>query len=62
MKPENKNLEQKKCGEGCGCATNAEKFTDQKNLKVVEEKKSEEQKLDPTHFGDWQVNCRTIDF
>jgi len=19
-------------------------------------------KLDPTHFGDWQVNCRTIDF
>jgi hypothetical protein len=19
-------------------------------------------KLEPTHFGDWQVNCRTIDF
>ena len=19
-------------------------------------------KLDPTHFGDWQINCKTIDF
>ncbi len=56
-KPEIKN-----CGEGCGCAVEKEaQLTDQKNLKIVEAKKAEE-KLDPTHFGDWQVNCRAIDF
>lgn len=33
------------------------------NLKqdlVIE--KSEVTKLDATHFGDWQINCKTIDF
>lgn len=24
--------------------------------------KSEVAKLDATHFGDWQINCKTIDF
>ena len=28
----------------------------------IVKKNKEEKKLDPTHFGDWQVNCRTIDF
>lgn len=56
-----KNLEKKNCGESCGCAVNQEKDKEQKEFKVVEEKPAEE-KLDPTHFGDWQVNCRTIDF
>lgn len=57
-KPEMKN-----CGEGCGCAVEqeAQSKTDQQNLKIVEAKK-EEEKLDPTHFGDWQINCRAIDF
>jgi len=21
-----------------------------------------DKKIDPTHFGDWQINCKTIDF
>lgn len=50
------------CGEGCGCAVEKEaQLLDQKNLKTLEVKK-EEEKLDPTHFGDWQINCRAIDF
>lgn len=24
--------------------------------------KPDSNKLDPTFFGDWQINCRTIDF
>lgn len=54
------NPEIKNCGkESCGCAA-AEKPQDQKKQQV--EEKTIEEKLDPTHFGDWQVNCRTIDF
>lgn len=34
------------------------------NLKKKEDSltKDDTKKLDPTHFGDWQVGCRTIDF
>jgi hypothetical protein len=55
--------EMKNCGEGCGCAVEKETQlkAEQKNLKIAEVKKAEE-KLDPTHFGDWQINCRAIDF
>jgi len=32
------------------------------NKKDVQEDGVTSKKLDPTHFGDWQVNCKTIDF
>lgn len=63
------NLEEKKCGKSsCGCmSTNEAQSDDQKKLaKEAEEKILQEanlkKDLDPTHFGDWQVNCRAIDF
>lgn len=57
--------EEKKCGnQSCACAD--EKKVKPANLPEKQiptpEKKPEEEKLDPTHFGDWQVNCRAIDF
>ncbi len=60
MKPEEKN-----CGNSsCGCATTKDVTRDaQKDVSTKSiEKKPEEEKLDPTHFGDWQIGCRTIDF
>lgn len=58
----NNQKEKSKCQESCQCVS--EKAF---NPKIEEETKdivSEKEKndLDPTHFGDWQVNCRTIDF
>jgi len=54
---------EKKCGESCGCAAEEKNKTTPQNLTALtEEKISTEEKLDPTHFGDWQVNCRAIDF
>ena len=32
------------------------------NKKDLQEDDISSKKLDPTHFGDWQVNCKTIDF
>ena len=32
------------------------------NKKELQEDDVTSKKLDPTHFGDWQVNCKTIDF
>lgn len=32
------------------------------NKKELQEDDATSKKLDPTHFGDWQVNCKTIDF
>jgi len=60
MKPQKEKSEQKNCGESCGCAEvkNVNPSNPQQNLKKPEVKNE----LDPTHFGDWQVNCRTIDF
>ncbi len=61
MKPEKEKSEEKNCDEACGCA-------DVKDDQKTEEKKSAEKifdkkiELDPTRFGDWQVNCRAIDF
>lgn len=52
------NSEEKKCSESCGCVSSKETM-----LQQAEEKKLEKKvELDPTHFGDWQVNCRAIDF
>ena len=49
----------KKCNENCGCQS-------QDNKRQVQSKadseKAAEEKLDPTHFGDWQIDCRAIDF
>jgi hypothetical protein len=43
--------------------TNSQIKTQSTEEKKEEVKQEENQKkLDPTHFGDWQVNCRTIDF
>ena len=49
------NLEQKKCGESCGCMAT----DDSKKEEIKSEEKIEQ---DPTRFGDWPVNCRAIDF
>ncbi|NBV06607.1 MAG: DUF1674 domain-containing protein [Proteobacteria bacterium] len=57
--------ETKKCSESCVCSTaeNNQKNLIAKSEKEISEKKNiEEKKLDPTHFGDWQIGCRTIDF
>ncbi len=61
MKPEEKKSEQKNCGnEACECSS----VVSDAALKNKSEEKIEvvKNELDPTHFGDWQVNCRTIDF
>ena len=58
MKPESK-----KCGESCGCSTADDaKKDEQKKIAAKSEEKTTEIKLDPTHFGDWQINGRAIDF
>ena len=51
-------LEQKKCSDSCGCS----KETDTKEDKKIEQKDSVKNEPNPTCFGDWQINCRTIDF
>lgn len=51
-------LERKNCNESCECNIVTKKTIDQKTTKIVREKIFDEKKLDPTHFGDWQVNCR----
>lgn len=33
-----------------------------KAILVTDTKEEDKKNLDPTHFGDWQVGCRTIDF
>jgi hypothetical protein len=50
----------------CACAPenpdvkkDHEKKSEEKAAENLVEKKEE---LDPTHFGDWQINCRAIDF
>jgi hypothetical protein len=54
--------ETKNCSDSCSCK-NEKKETVEIREKVKKEVASEqEKKLDPTHFGDWQVNCRAIDF
>lgn len=59
MNEEKNNLVEKKCGnQACGCADN-KKVPEKKPEEKTDLKKTE---LDPTHFGDWQVNCRAIDF
>ena len=57
--------ENKKCGnESCECASKKDEQTlvDLTAVANVSQNKKEDEILDPTHFGDWQVNCRTIDF
>lgn len=52
--------QQKNCGdESCECADNNESTTSTNQKEKPEIKKIE---LDPTHFGDWQINCRAVDF
>ena len=60
MELKEKLSEQKNCRESCGC-TSSDKMSEQQKS-IVKEVKIEEKKLDPTYFGDWQVNCRAIDF
>lgn len=62
MRDKNPETDQKKCGESCGCQEMKEEI--KKDLNAEKNPKTSEKKteLDPTHFGDWQVNCRAIDF
>lgn len=52
------------CGESCGCHAQNKKSEEAKNNERsnqnIETATIEEQ--DPTKFGDWQINGRTIDF
>ena len=58
MKPE-----EKKCGESCGCdATKNTQKSPEVKSETAKIPEKEEIKLDPTHFGDWQINGRAIDF
>ncbi len=68
MKPE-----VKKCGESCGCSgtqkienktqtTSEQTLAKTDKIKSTEESAAQKPKLDPTHFGDWQINGRAIDF
>lgn len=59
MKPEIK-----KCSEQEKCQAPSESGTDEKCQAPSESGtvKTAETKLDPTHFGDWQINGRAIDF
>ena len=61
------NLEEKKCGQSCGCGTSQEMKKDEpvSNVEISfpnPEISKEKTKQDPTRFGDWQVNGRAIDF
>lgn len=67
MNQKNLGSEEKKCGnQSCGCSDSEimsqDKIPETKKSAVEIKKIEEEIKLDPTHFGDWQVNCRAIDF
>lgn len=56
-----KNLESKKCSNTtCGCTSVEVEENQETSQQATKEKPAET--LDPTHFGDWQVNCRAIDF
>lgn len=53
--------ETENCGKtDCGCANSQDEML--KNAEIEKEEPKEEKTLDPTHFGDWQVGCRAIDF
>ncbi len=56
-----KDLEQKKCGEFCGCNSSQDVKIEVSKVDKQNEK-TEEIKLDPTRFGDWEVKGRAIDF
>jgi hypothetical protein len=63
---QNNNLE-KKCGESCDCKTEQETKKDDQTLSVAapatkKENQKEEDKLNPTRFGDWEIKGRAIDF
>lgn len=49
-----------KCSQDCACSSEKETKLDVKT--EAKTSSTAEIKLDPTHFGDWQVNCRAIDF
>jgi hypothetical protein len=59
MKPS--STEPKNCGESCGCGNKNDSTIIDKD-KTSEKKPEKKVELDPTHFGDWQINGRTIDF
>ena len=61
MDHKEKNLEPKKCGESCGCNTSQDVKIEVAKVDNQNEK-TEEIKLDPTRFGDWEVKGRAIDF
>jgi hypothetical protein len=56
MNEEIKKSEQQSCGkESCACS-------EKPSSKIPQEKSAEVVKLEPTRFGDWEVNGRAIDF
>lgn len=46
----------------CSCSENKEATNKNLEAKAEDQKQPETKELDPTHFGDWQVKGRTIDF
>jgi hypothetical protein len=58
------DLKNTECGnEMCECKSSQNQESKDSNLTISSsDNKKNEEVLDPTHFGDWQVNCRAIDF
>ncbi|MBU6338872.1 MAG: hypothetical protein KGQ36_02750 [Rickettsiales bacterium] len=63
MEPETQDRKANKCAD-TSCACDNKKANSSLNLKeeITTKNKEDDKALDPTHFGDWQVNCRAIDF
>jgi hypothetical protein len=67
MNQEKEKSIEKKCAESCGCddvkdAKKDEDFKEPLTPTLSLKERGNVADLDPTHFGDWQVNCRAIDF
>jgi len=62
MKKE-ENLQNQGCGNAsCECAAPKDDARE-KEIQAAKDKIIADKKiLDPTHFGDWQIGCRAIDF
>ena len=68
-KPEQQN-EQKNCSESCACNISQQPKTPEKKPEQIidlttpakTQNTKEENKPDPTRFGDWELKGRAIDF
>ncbi len=63
MKDTKKENSENNCqNSSCSCSENKNKTMQDLTAVSSQEVKEEIKELDPTHFGDWQVKGRAIDF